>query len=215
MVLRLIALVSLAFLVACGAPADIDKEPRVTMGDFRLGHTIVVSNSPEKAPFSRDASDAELIAGLEQAIADRFGPYQGDKFYHIGVKIDLYGLARPGVPVVFNPKSVYVVTLNIWEDATGTRLTEEGGKALTVFEGASKETLISSGLMRSRDKQLAVMSANVAKAIQDYILENPEWVGLTADQVGQPAPPLVEESAEGAGGDETAPDSAQPVPANQ
>lgn len=191
MLLRLFSVLSLGLLVACGAPADLAKEPRVTMGDFRLGHKIVVSNGPEKAPFSRNATDEELIAALETALDDRFGAYQGDKFYHIGIKVDLYGLARPGVPVVFNPKSVFVVTVNVWDDAKQERLTDEGGKALTVFEGASKETLISSGLLRSRDKQLAVMSANVAKAIQDYILENPEWVGLTPEQVGQPAPPIL------------------------
>jgi len=167
---------ALGLLAACSAPAVVD-EPPVAMGDFRLGHNIVVVDNPEIGPFSRSVEDSVWQERLTQAMADRFGSYEGDNYYHIGIKMDLYALAQPGVPVVFTPKSVLVLTVNIWDDETGEKVNAEE-KALTVFEGASAETIIGSGLVRGKAKQMEVLSNNAAKAIQDWILENPEWVGL-------------------------------------
>jgi len=168
----------LAVLAGCAGPADPDMEPPVEMGDFRLGHVAVVVDGPEQGPFSRQSTDEELKAGLEEAIHARFDRYEGDRFYHIGVKLDLYALALPGVPIVFSPKSIYILSVSIWDDATQTVLSEEGGKALTVFEGVSRESVISSGLTQSKARQIAILSANTARAIQDFILQNPAWVGL-------------------------------------
>lgn len=166
----------LAFLAACSLPADVEA-PTVDMGNFRLGHNIVVVDNPEVGPFSRKMEDSELQAGVTQAIADRFGGYEGDKFYHIGIKMDLYVLALPGVPVLFTPKSVFVLTVNMWDDSTGQKVNAEE-KVFTVFEGLSGDTLVGSGLTRGKAKQLTVLSDNAAKMIQDWILENPEWIGL-------------------------------------
>ena len=175
---RTVLVAALAALTACSLPADVDEAP-VAMGDFLLGHNIVVVDEPEVLPFSRYASDEEWKDALTGAIARRFGAYNGDRFYHIGVKIDGYALALPGVPVVFTPKSVLVITVSLWDDAAGVRLNEDE-KALTIFEGVSSETLVSSGLMRNKKQQMQTLSDNAAKAIQDWILENPEWIGLPA-----------------------------------
>lgn len=166
----------LAVLAACSLPADVN-EPPVAMGNFRLGHNIVVVDNPEVGPFSRTVEDSLWQERLTQAIADRFGGYEGDKFYHIGVKMDLYVLASPGVPVVFSPKSVLVLTVNMWDDSTGEKVNAEE-KVFTIYEGVSGETVVGSGLLRGKKKQMEVLSNNAAKAIQDWILENPEWVGL-------------------------------------
>ncbi len=163
-------------LAGCGLPAKVD-EPPVDMGNFRLGFNIVVVDGPQIGPFSRKATDDEWQAALTRAIDRRFGSYQGDKYYHIGVKLDGYALARAGVPVVFTPKSFVVVTVNIWDDATQTRLNTEE-KALSVFEGISGKSIIGTGLVMTRDQQMELLANNTAKAIQDWILQNPEWIGL-------------------------------------
>ncbi len=163
-------------LAGCGLPAKVD-EPPVDMGNFRLGFNIVVVDGPQIGPFSRKATDEEWQAALTRAIDRRFGSYQGDKYYHIGVKLDGYALARAGVPVVFTPKSFVVVTVNIWDDATQTRLNTEE-KALSVFEGISGKSIIGTGLVMTRDQQMELLANNTAKAIQDWILQNPEWIGL-------------------------------------
>lgn len=169
-------------IAACSAPANVDA-PQLPMGDFRLGHNIVVVNDPEEMPFSRDASDEELKQAMTEAMAERFGEYEGEKLYHLGVKIEAFALAIPGVPVLFTPKSVLVLAVNIWDDALGEKLTEDA-MSFTVFESPTAETMVSSGLTQNKEQQLKILTENAAKAIQDWILENPEWVGL---------PPLVEE----------------------
>lgn len=177
---------ALAVLAGCSLPADIDA-PLVNMGDFRFGHNIVVVNEPEIGPFSRTQTDEAWKEALTTAMDLRFGEYEGDKFYHIGINMDAYVLALPGVPLVFQPKSVLVITVNMWDDTAGEKVNEEA-EALTIFEGISGETLISSGLTQDKEKQMTKLANNAAKAIQDWILEHPEWVGLP--------PPGAEPSAE-------------------
>lgn len=178
---------TLMSLVACSVPADVDA-PQVAMGDFKFGHNIVVVSEPEVGPFSRKADDDVWKQALSDAMAARFGAYDGDNFYHIGIKMDAYVLALPGVPIVFSPKSVLVITVNMWDDSTGEKVNAEE-KAFTVFEGVSGKTLMSSGLTQNKKQQMTVLSNNAAKAIQDWILENPEWVGL---------PPLPQPEDDGA-----------------
>ena len=173
---RLFLVATMSVLAACSLPADVNAPP-VAMGNFLLGHNIVVVDAPQVLPFSRTASDEEWKDALTAAIDRRFGGYDGDKFYHIGVKIDGYALALPGVPVVFTPKSVLVITVSLWDDAAGEKLNEDE-KALTIFEGVSGETLVSSGLTQTKEQQMVKLSDNAAKAIQDWILEHPEWIGL-------------------------------------
>lgn len=86
-----------------------------------------------KGPASRDASDEEWIETLDAAIEERFRRYQGDNFYHLGISIEGYVLAQPGIPLVFSPKSVLIVNVTVFEDATGQKLNEEA-EQLTALE---------------------------------------------------------------------------------
>ncbi|MBV1867428.1 MAG: hypothetical protein KUG69_05930 [Marinosulfonomonas sp.] len=179
---RMITGAALLVLAGCATQAKID-EPQVAMGDFRLGHNIVVVSEPAIGPFSRTIEDEELKNALTLALTHRLGGYEGEKFYNIGAKIDAYALAMPGVPIVFTPKSVLVVTVTLWDDESGTKLNEEE-KVFTVFEGLSEKTLLGSGLTQNKVKQLENLANNAARSIQKWILQNPEWIGL---------PPLPEE----------------------
>jgi len=170
------AIAALAVVAGCSLPADVN-EPQVDMGNFRFGHNIVVVDNPEMGPLSRKQTDEAWKEALVSAMDRRFGGYEGDKFYHIGMKMDAYVLALPGVPIVFKPKSVLVVTINMWDDAAGEKVNAEP-KVFTIFEGVSGETLISSGLTQTKEQQMNKLANNAAKAIQDWILENPQWVGL-------------------------------------
>ena len=170
---RFASLMLILALGACSLPADVDA-PMVAMGNFALGHNIVVVKDPQIGPFSRKASDEELQAALVAGIARRFEPYEGEKLFNLGIKIDAYALAVPGVPLVFKPNSFLIINAIVWDDAAGLRLNEEA-KQLTIVEGLSGQTLVSSGLTRNKAKQLEVLSDNAAKAIQDWLLEHPEW----------------------------------------
>lgn len=167
----------LGLLGACTAKDDL-SEPPVPMGDFLLGHNIIVADKAQKGPLSRNASAGEWEAALKSAMKARFGRYAGEQYYHIGTHVDAYVLAIPGIPLVAAPKSILIVTINVWDDSTGQKLTSEP-KQLTVFEHSEKNTLIlGSGLTNSKEAQIKNLSNNAARMIQRYLLENPEWFGL-------------------------------------
>lgn len=178
---RLVALALFAGILSGCADARLRNADQVAMGDFSLGHNVVVVNSPEIGPFSRTATDDEWKEVLTAAIERRFGGYDGEKLYHIGVKIDAYALAVAGVPVVFAPQSALVVTANFWDDATQTKLSGDG-KGMTILEGVDERTLISSGLLQTKQQQMEKLADLAALEIQKWILENPEWIGLPENE---------------------------------
>jgi hypothetical protein len=172
---------SIAFTLALSALAacqnsDLAKPPP-PLGPFRLGLNIAVADNLQKVPISREATKEQWEAAIEKAVQDRFGRYDGDKLYDIGIAIDGYALAPPGIPVVLKPKSVLVITANIWDDAAKTKLNAEG-KQFMVFEKASPATFVGSGLTQSKEKQMEVLSYNAIKKVERWLLDNPEWFGL-------------------------------------
>jgi hypothetical protein len=102
------------------------------------------------------------------------GRYEGDKLYHIGVGVDAYALAVPGVPLVLSPKSVLAITVNVWDDTAGRKINAEP-KQFTVLEQISGATVVGSGLTQSKDEQMANLSANAARLINDWMVENAAW----------------------------------------
>lgn len=167
-------LCAVILVAGCGA-RDLD-EPPVDLGPFRLGLNVVVADNMQKVPISRDATVEEWETGLKKAVANRFGPsrYDGDRLYNIGINIDGYALAPPGIPVVAAPKSVVVVSANIWDDANHQRLNPEA-RQFTIFESLSGESVIGTGLTSTKTQQIDALSYNVAKALEGWFLDNPQW----------------------------------------
>lgn len=166
----------LGFVLSACQTNDL-AEPPVPLGNFSLGHNIVVTSNMQKVPISRNASPEDWEAALEKAMEARFGRYDGDKIYNIGISIDAFALAPPGVPLVLNPKSALGMTVTIWDDAAQKKLNDEG-KQIIVMEKMSGETVVGSGLTQSAAKQMEVLSYNAAKAVERWLLDNPEWFGL-------------------------------------
>ena len=73
-------------LVACAAGDPLEEE-LPPMGDFRLGHNIVVADNMQQVPPSRNATPEEWDAILTAEIDRRFGAYEGDRLYHIGIAV--------------------------------------------------------------------------------------------------------------------------------
>lgn len=173
---RVVALlVALPALAACAANDLAD--PPVPLGDFALGLNIAVADNVQKVPISREATVEEWEASMIKAVDARFGRYEGTKLYNIGISIDGYALAPPGVPLVISPKSVLVITANIWDDASATKLNAEG-KQFTVFESLSGETVLGSGLTQTKEQQMQALTFNAVKKVEGWLVDNPEWFGL-------------------------------------
>lgn len=176
---RLVA-AALLLLSAC-ARNDL-ADPPVPLGDFALGLNIAVADKVEMVPISRPATPEEWEAAIVKAVDARFGRYEGTKLYNIGISVDGYALAPPGIPVVAAPKSVLVITANIWDDAAQKKLNAEG-KQFTVFESLSGDTVIGTGLTRTKAQQIEALSYNAVKRVEEWLLENPQWFGMTAEDL--------------------------------
>ncbi len=184
---RSLAVLALLFgLTACGDFKDLQEPPK-PMGNFLLGHNIVVAPDPVAGPLSRPATEEEWKESITAAIDERFGRYDGDKYYHIAVKVEGYVLALPGVPVVASPKSVLIAGVTIWDDAAEAKINPEP-KRFTVFERLSAETVVSSGLTQNRHVQRRNLSRNLAAKIHNWMLQHPEWFGGEAEDGSGAAP---------------------------
>ena len=186
MIIARLSAFCLAFglLTACAGQNVV--EPPVNLGNFKMGHNIVVADNPQKVPISRDADPQAWDDSMTAALQKRLGRYDGDKYFNLGVSVDAYALAPPGIPLVLSPKSALVVTATVWDDAAGKKLNEKG-QQFTVFEGIDGETMIGSGLTRTAEEQMEKLSFNAAKRIERWLSENPEWFGLPP-KAKEPAP---------------------------
>ena len=179
------AMAVLALCLAGCAAQNEDLSNPAPLGNFLLGHNIIVADAPEVGPLSRTAEPEEWKAALEQAVDDRFRVYNGDKFYHIALKVEGYILAVPGVPLVASPKSALIFTASVWDDAAGGRINDEP-EQFTVFESVNPNTLFSSGLTRTREEQIEDLSRNAARAVHNWMLQNGQWFGQAPSTLDAP-----------------------------
>ncbi|MBR9766776.1 MAG: hypothetical protein GYB53_25485 [Rhodobacteraceae bacterium] len=169
-------LVAAALLLsACTNPDDLD-EPLPDLGDFSLGHNVVVASKMKKVAISREATAEEWEEVVRAAVQERFGRYEGDKLYHLGISIEGYILAPPGIPLVLSPKSGLIINVTVWDDAAGGKINEQP-KQFTVLESFSGDTMVGSGLTQTREEQMRNLALNAAKVIEDWLLENRAWFG--------------------------------------
>ena len=173
-----LALMTIFTLTACGGVRDDLTETPVPIGNFLLGHNVAVVNDPVRGPFSRPAENEEWQAAMTSAVADRFNEtrFFGDKFFHIGVAVEGYVLAYPGVPLVYSPKSVLIFSVNFFEDSTQTKLNDEPIR-VTVLEPCCTVPFLGSGFTRSAEEQMEGLSFNAARAIERKMREHADWFG--------------------------------------
>jgi hypothetical protein len=169
-------LMAVGLLMLAAACTNLDPNgPLVPLGDFRLGHNVVRAIDVQKGPFSRDATEDELSTALAAAVEERFIRYDGGGLYHFGISIGGYVLAQPGLPVVYTPKSVLIFDVNIYDNATGEKLTEKPHR-ITAFEGLENSApIVGSGLVRGKEEQLANLTREGARQIQDWLGQNKDW----------------------------------------
>jgi len=201
MLLRIITLfVGLSALTACTNANDLDEAPAY-LGNFQLGHNVVVAPNLTKGPASREASEEEWVEVMTKAVEERFGRYEGEQLYHLGISIEGYVLAIPGIPLVASPKSALILNVTAWDDAKQEKLNDEP-EQITVMEFISGNTLLGSGLTQSKEKQLENLSRNAAKLIQNWLVRenaNNGWFESEAtpsEEAQKAAEAIVEDRSE-------------------
>jgi hypothetical protein len=200
----LAATVALLLLAACANRANL-LEPVEPIGDFRLGHNVVLANETTEGPFSRNATPEELETAIRSEIEQRLRRYDGDGLYHVGVRIEAFVLAQPGIPVVLAPRSILLLAVNIWDNETRQRLNDEPIR-ITAFEGANTGVpFIPSGLVKSREQQLENLAISAAQEIEQMLRRNEAtWFAPKPDRVrveftpGAPLTPEQEARAQAA-----------------
>ena len=176
---RILVAMMMVFLVgACAGNADLD-EPPVPLGDFSLTHNIVVAPNAQRGPFSRPATEEQLVENVRAAIAERFDRYDGPSRYHFGISVEGYVLAVPGVPLVVSPKSALILNVTVWDDAAGKKLNEEP-QQITVLETFGTGTIIGSGYTLTAEEQLVQLSQNAAKSVERYLVRQMKEEGWFA-----------------------------------
>ncbi len=171
---RLFALASLAILAACSSQTPVSQQPAEPLGEFQLVHNIVVADEVQKVQPSRDVPADVWEKAMKDAVDARLGRYKGSQMYHLGIAVLGYSVAVPGVPLVLAPKSVVVVEATVWDNAKGGKINQEP-RQFTVFESASPDLFIGSGITKNKDEQVANLAANVALQVEKWLRENEEW----------------------------------------
>ncbi|CUJ84126.1 hypothetical protein Q8W37_06970 [Shimia thalassica] len=170
--IRIFAVFAVLFaLVGCSVPTTPVDEPLVDLGDFVLGHNIAVTKNLTKGPLSREGSPERWEASVESAVDARLGRYDGERLVHLGINVAGYVLAQPGVPVLMAPKSALILTVTAWDDQAGKKFNAEP-KEIIVLETFTGSSLLGSGYTMRPEEQMANLSYNAAKAIEEWLHEN-------------------------------------------
>ncbi|MGR3805241.1 hypothetical protein [Marinibacterium profundimaris] len=172
------------FALLLGCSADQSMQPPKDLGAFRLGHNVVVASKMKKGPISRDATEQEWVDVLTRAVDSRFGRYQGNQLYHMGISVEGYMLAPPGVPLIYNPRSALIINVTVWDDAAAAKLNEKP-RQFTIYEDTTGESFaVGSGNVRTKEEQLQGLAENAMDAVEDWMAEQHAEKGWFAPRPG-------------------------------
>ncbi len=162
--IRSLALLSFVVGVAACSNATQDlAEPVEALGDFRLGHSIVVAPNLQQLLVSRAATEEEWIDVMDAALEKRFRRFSGERYYHFGVSVEAYSLPPPIVP----GKSALGMRVTVWDDAACAKLNEETKllHTIQVFE---------SRLSLTREEQMSRLADSASLQIENWLREQME-----------------------------------------
>lgn len=169
------AILALTLLVACNAGPQ-DRTPE-SLGAFKLGHNVVVADKMQQGPISRDATSQEWETTVQTAVQQRFGAFEGDQLYHFGISVEGYMLAPPGIPVLYNPRSMLVINVTVWDDAANQKLNDKVHQITVLEDSTTSSFLIGSGRERTKQEQMDGLTANALDQLGDWLMERHQQDG--------------------------------------
>ena len=169
MAIRFVSVIVLLLSAACTAPTRDLTEEIAPIGNFRLGQLVPRAEVQlAKGPLSRSASSEEWMLAIDEAFTERLSRFEGGSYYHLGITVGGYVLAKPGIPFFAGPKSILIFTVILVEDHMGKVLTEEPHQ-ITVIERLTGGSILGLGFTRSRAQQMRDLSEQAARKTEDWL----------------------------------------------
>ncbi|MEX5579836.1 hypothetical protein [Pseudophaeobacter sp. A-200-2] len=179
---RLLAFLGLFALLSACTETLLDEPPE-DLGAFRVRVAHVYAEKALKWPMSRAAEQSEWIEPMKTALEARLRRYDGPQEYDVAVTLEGFMLAPPGVPVLFNPKSVAVVNVFVYDVEKEEFLADK--HQMEIFEDTTGESaIVGSGHSRTKEEQIAGLSLNIADAVEEWMAEQHKengWFDLRAE----------------------------------
>ena len=167
--LRILTLITgLALMGAC-TQTQVYEDPE-SLGEFKLRVNYAFAEKAVQGPVSRDATPDEWTKVIQNAVDIRLGRYEGSQEYDIGISLEGYMLAPPGIPVIYNPKSTAIVLVNVYDVEKKEFLAK--GKQFQVLEDTTGESaLTGSGNARTREEQMNGLALKVVDRVEEWLAE--------------------------------------------
>jgi hypothetical protein len=167
--IRLLTFLGLFALVTACSETQLNEPPE-DLGAFKVRVAHVYTEKALKWPMSRDAQQSEWVEPMKTALEARLRRYEGSQEYDVAVTLEGFMLAPPGVPVLFNPKSVAVVNVFVYDVANEEFLADK--HQMEVFEDTTGESaIVGSGHSRTKEEQIAGLALNIADAVEEWMAE--------------------------------------------
>ncbi|SHF43846.1 hypothetical protein SAMN05444279_1452 [Ruegeria intermedia] len=164
----LILFAGLAMIGAC-TQTLVDEAPE-DLGAFKLRVNYAYADKAVQGPVSRDATPQEWAEAIQKAVDIRLGRYQGTQEYDIGISLEGYMLAPPGIPVIYNPKSTAIVLVNVYD--VGKKEFLAKGKQFQVLEDTTGDSaVVGSGNSRTREEQMNGLALKIADRVEEWLAE--------------------------------------------
>lgn len=173
--LRILTLITgLALMAACTQTQVY--EPPESLGEFKLRVNYAFADKAVQGPVSRDATPDEWTKAIQDAVDIRLGRYEGTQEYDIGISLEGYMLAPPGIPIIYNPKSTAIVLVNVY-DVKKEKFLAKGKQFQVLEDTTGGSALKGSGHERTKEEQMAGLSLKVADRVEEWLAEEHEENG--------------------------------------
>ncbi|MES0825827.1 hypothetical protein [Ruegeria sp. SCP11] len=167
--LRILTLITGLTLMGACTQTQVYEEPE-ELGEFKLRVNYAFADKAVQGPVSRDATPDEWTASIQNAVDIRLGRYEGAQEYDIGISLEGYMLAPPGIPVIYNPKSTAIVLVNVYDVKEKEFLAK--GKQFQVLEDTTGgSALKGSGHERTKEEQMSGLALKVADRVEEWLAE--------------------------------------------
>ncbi len=155
------------------------RKPVEPLGQFQAGPRR--SSWPQRRQGPRHRADATTMNGSPGSMrrsSRRFRRYDGDQFYHLGVRVEGYVLAAPGIPLVVRAQIGVIVTVTVCGRRRGHEAERRSPSRSPCSKRCRARRSSASGLTQTKEEQLTAAVAERRPEIENWLREHADREGL-------------------------------------